>query len=180
MRVVGFGDVVAAVALVEIDGLGDVDETLHKLRGTAIGCEVQLFDPDMLLDWEHFDATLISAVLSFKSGGSAKSLGLEYLTKLAATRQVSQAIAKAGVRSSSRQVGVLVLGYDYNTVLEAAKRVLETLGGTQFEPSYSAQRGEMVARRHGISTGPMTHIQAENRLEAVKLAIIQKAATSII
>ncbi|MEM4298485.1 MAG: KEOPS complex subunit Cgi121 [Nitrososphaerota archaeon] len=180
MRTVRFGDVVAAVSIVETDGVGDVDEVLTRLRDLAEGCEVQLFNPDLLVDWEHFDAVLTSAILSFKSGGSAKSLGLEFLTRLAATRQVSEAIAVAGVESWFKQVGILVLGGEYGRVAGAAQKILVAVGGTEVELAYTAERVQNVAMRYGVGWGPMTHIQAMDRLEAVKLAIIQRVATSII
>jgi len=179
LRMVRFRDVVAAVWLLETSPVENVKVLLDMLNEVADGCEVQLFNPDILVDWEHFDAALVSAVMSFMSGGgSARKLGIEFLTKLAATDQVSKAISFAGVSDGCKRLGVLILGRDMEHVKRQSIRVNQLLGGLPINFETSPDRVERIARYYNVEAGP--HIQARDRSEALKLAIIQKIATSIL
>ena len=179
MRMVRFGDVVAAVWLLETSPVENVKVLLDRLNKVADGCEVQLFNPDILIDWEHFDVALVSAVISFTSGGSsARKLGIEFLTKLAATDQVSKAISFAGVSDGCSRIGILVLGRDSEHVGRQANLIGLLLGGLPINLEASSDRVERIARDYNVEAGP--HIQAKDRSEAMKLAVIQKIATSIL
>ncbi len=176
MRMVRFGDVVAAVLLLETEPIRDVAALLNRLNDSSEGCEVQLFNPDILVDWEHFDAALVSAVISFTSIGYARRLGMEVLMRLAATDQATRAISMAGVSDGSSRVGLLVLGSDPEQVGRVAVSAQQQIDGRCIGPESSADRVEHIAACYEVRAGP--HIQARDRSEALKLAIIQRIATS--
>ncbi len=176
MRIVRFGDVVAAVLLLETEPIKDVGGLLARLNESSQGCEVQLFNPDILVDWEHFDAALVSAVISFTSIGLARRLGMEILMRLAATDQATQAISFAGVSDGSHKVGLLVLGGDPEQVGRVSESARQHIDGRCVSLESSADRVEHIAAGYDVRAGP--HIQARDRSEALKLAIIQRIATS--
>ncbi|GBC69047.1 hypothetical protein HRbin01_00738 [archaeon HR01] len=181
MRIMVFNKGVAAVFLVDVGRLVDVEDLLEKVRGLGAGCEVQIFNPEMVVDWTHLEAAYVAAVLSINSGAAkSRSLGYEFLCRLAATTQVSKAIETVGIRPGSGVVGVIVLGEDVEAVSSKARKILEGLGAAEAELRPSWEKTEKIARAHSIQDMQLERIQAPNKMDAARLAIIQKISSSLL
>lgn len=181
MRILAFNAYVAAVFFIDVGRLEDVEVFLENVRRIGVGCEVQIFDPEMVADWRHLEAAYVAAVLAFHSGASrSRSIGYEFLCRLSATSQVSKAIELVGVKPGVDVIGVIVLGGDVDAVSLSARKILDGLKAVEVELTSSWEKTERIARYHSISVKQLERIQASNMMEAATLAIIQKMSSPLL
>jgi len=159
----------------------DLSRRLEELNVAVHPNECQLFDADKVIDVEHVEAAVVNAALSFRSKSRvAKSLRLEFLLRLAATDQISEALRLVGVGRETGRIGVCVFGGSPGEVEEAARRLLTTLQGEEdeLERAMDEDRFMGIMRTYRIEERQMQSVQASSRFEALKLLVMQKMATS--
>ncbi|MEN3047620.1 MAG: KEOPS complex subunit Cgi121 [Candidatus Caldarchaeales archaeon] len=92
------------------------------------GVRVQLYDPRAAASERQIALAFLCAVDSFHTGTNrARRIEVEVLRYLACSTQIEQAIARAGVREGTREVGVMVIaeqGSDPKPVLKEVERAL--------------------------------------------------------
>ncbi|BAJ51100.1 conserved hypothetical protein [Candidatus Caldarchaeum subterraneum] len=154
------------------------DDFVEKMR--SVVDDAQVFDADSILDWDVFDAALMNAVLAVKASRQrARSLSTEVLMRLAATTQIREAIAKVGLKPGSMRAVFLVVGSSREQVEEKGAKVLSLAGGgeTDLPKNPDQTRFEEL---YGVSEKVYKSVQAKTSIEALKLAIMQKIASTLI
>ncbi|MEM0348835.1 MAG: KEOPS complex subunit Cgi121 [Candidatus Caldarchaeum sp.] len=155
-----------------------VQDFVERVRGSVD--DAQVFDADSVLDWDVFDAALVNAVLAIRAGRQrARTLSNEVLIRLAATTQISEAIEKVGLNPGCDRAVFLVLGGSLEQVKEEAATVLSLAEGGEIDLPKNPNPTRF-AELYGISDKIYKSVQAKTSTEALKLAIMQKIASTLI
>ncbi len=182
MRLYRFRDTYVAFTLLKgfnSEYLDDVAALLDSLSGIVKPAEVQLFDADRVVDEEHVEAAIVNAVLSYNSPlRVARSLKVEFLLKLAATDQISEALKRVGLSSSTRRVAVCIFGSDVEHLLKSCDNVAKRLKGEEADFSDVNSRLDELMQTYDIKAGELENVQAESTPDALKKLLIQRMATS--
>ncbi|MDW8084039.1 MAG: KEOPS complex subunit Cgi121 [Candidatus Caldarchaeum sp.] len=141
---------------------------------------VQLVKPEIVMDWDVFDAAIVTAMLAFGSQKQkAKTLANEVLLRLAATTQIDDAIAKAGLPPNSREALYVVVADNPEDAVAMARKIVEAAGGVERGLDENPDI-EKIVEAYGIEREQLAAVQAKTEKEAVKLLIIQKMSATMI
>ncbi|MCS7136743.1 MAG: KEOPS complex subunit Cgi121 [Candidatus Caldarchaeum sp.] len=141
---------------------------------------VQLVKPEIVMDWDVFDAAIVTAMLAFGSQKQkAKTLANEVLLRLAATTQIEDAIAKAGLSPNSREALYVVVADNPEDAAAQASKIVEAAGGVEKGLADNPDI-EKIVEAYGIKREQLAAVQAKTEKEAVKLLIIQKMSATMI
>jgi tRNA threonylcarbamoyladenosine modification (KEOPS) complex Cgi121 subunit len=115
---------------VEITGfrgikIGDAKAFAEALsRDMPDGVEVQLFNADIIAGWQHLYFAALNALSAFKTDrATSKSLSVETALYASAQRQIKRALEQIGLKPSSENVAVLIIGEDADSVKAGLKLV---------------------------------------------------------
>jgi len=119
---------------VEITGFRNVSvgdakifaDTLFK--SLPAGVEAQLFNADLIATWHHLYFAAINALSAFKTRRNvSKSVAVETALYASAQRQIKKAIDSVGLKPSSKNAALLIVGGDADSVVKALSIVSEQL-----------------------------------------------------
>lgn len=114
--------------------------------------EIELFDPRCVLSELQLIVAFMTAANSFiLKTAKAKKLSVEFLLRLAATTQISEAIRKVGISKSTRHVGVVIISKSTIDHGLCIKMALERLSG-RLAPVTALGDGEFVREVYGLSS----------------------------
>jgi len=184
MKLYSFRNYVIAVTVVysfNREKLRQLINNLDEINAEIEPNEVQLFNADNILDETHLKVALVNAVMSFNSPNRvAKTLRMEILLKLSATDQIREAIAKLGVAYENTKVGIIGIAYTMDEAREIVEKIKTELGNvTELKiPELSGERATRLAMFYGISREELESTQASNHIEALKLALAHRIATT--
>ena len=115
----------AGVRIVGVAG-AKVDDVNGLVAGLSKLGKFQVMDARCVLGEEHVRFACFEALRSFKSGQNVtSSLPMEMLVKAACTTQISEAIARIGVKGGCREVVLVAVEADD----EAVSKAVALLGG---------------------------------------------------
>jgi len=107
-----------------------MDELLGDLREKAPDVTTQLFDLERVPGSRYLLLATYNAIKSFGSKQPiARTLSMEILLYVAATRQIQDAVVRVGVTDTTRRAAAVIVGNSEDGVLKAAE-VLRGLLGT--------------------------------------------------
>ncbi len=93
------------------------------------GTEIQLFDADLVVTWQHLYFAALNALTAFQNKYNlSKSLAVETVLYASAQRQIKKALELIGVKPDSRNVAALIIGNDVD-LLGSAIAVTASLIG---------------------------------------------------
>ena len=108
---------------VAITGFGnarikDAEEFLNQLRKESnADVEIQLFNAQLVATWEHLYFAALNALTAFKNKSNiSKSLAMETLLYASAQHQIRKATELLGIKSTCKEIVVLILGNNTETV----------------------------------------------------------------
>lgn len=93
--------------------IGEVEPFIRRVREAAAarGLEVQVFDADMVFGEEHILVAWEHALRAFERGTNvASDRMVEVILFASGERQISDALAKMGLRSGQKRIVLLVVG----------------------------------------------------------------------
>lgn len=75
------------------------------------GCQIQIFDADMILGRDHIYSAVMHAKRAFdEKRNAARTLPVEILRYASGERQIGRALSKMGISEKTRRIAVLILG----------------------------------------------------------------------
>ncbi|MEM0383621.1 MAG: KEOPS complex subunit Cgi121 [Candidatus Caldarchaeum sp.] len=177
MRVVharGFYCAAGVLELINTSPAELVEKVLRSFENT------QLIDPDVILDWDVFDAAFLNAVIVHGTPYQrAKSVSNEVLLKLAATTQLDEAIRRVGLKDTSKRAVLFTISRSETQAVQTALKVAELAGRLLDLPSDEGKT-ELLMVFYGIEEKQLSAVQAENREKAVKMMIMQRMAETLL
>jgi len=160
--------------------VSEVEAFLKELKGAASPAEVQVFDADRVAGWRHLFFAGVNALKAFKSGRSVSGgLAVETLVYASGQGQIGKAIKMLGVKESSSNLAVLIIGTDRGVVERATERVSRLVPG-RIDDGVLEIRSEgkfnELASLFGITREELETVVSETREEALTMLVIERGA----
>jgi KEOPS complex subunit Cgi121 len=100
---------------------------LHKLLPGDI--EIQFSDANFVASWEHLYFAIVNALMAFKNKRNiSKSLTVETVLYASAQRQIKKAIEIIGVKPITRNVAMIIISENTNSIKAGLSVVVQHLG----------------------------------------------------
>jgi len=158
----------------------DVETFLRTVRGVASPAEVQIFDADRVAGWRHLFFATVNALRAFKSGRNLSGgLAVEILICASGQGQIDRAIEMLGVKESTSNLAVLIVGADESIVKKAATEVSNAMMGTVDEKALEIRSEEKfrgLISLFGIARKELGTVVSKSPEEALTLLIIERGA----
>jgi len=155
-------------------------KVLEDLKALGEDFTAQIFDAEPVISLRQIHAAAVAAYLSFKAGVNiSKRLEIEFLLRLAADTQIDRALEKIGIKPNSREVGFCIFADSKERAVEVGRVALRALGGealTDVELGVE-DRMRSALRFYGIDESELRNVQADSRLQAALLLILERIAT---
>lgn len=141
----------------------NADEFLQSISKTKEAkVDIQFFDAGLIATWEHLYFAALNALTAFRNGDNiSKSLAMETILYASAQRQIRKATELAGIKTTTVEVAVLVIGDNKENVDSALSTVQKSL---------DAQRDDKVLR---ITKEKMTAIKKTFRISDLELDTVR-------
>jgi hypoxanthine phosphoribosyltransferase/tRNA threonylcarbamoyladenosine modification (KEOPS) complex Cgi121 subunit len=136
----------------------------EKQQNTA----VQLFNAELVATWQHLYFAVLNALTAFRNKSNiSKNVAIEIMLYASAQRQIRKAIALLGVRPSSANVAVVIIGEDSDSVKMVLSAVSKLVGAEPDEEVLELSEGKMQSIREAfdISERELRTVMKKNGLE---------------
>jgi len=149
-------------------------------KGVPQSIWVQFFNAELVASWQHLYFAVLNALLAFKNESNiSKSVAMEAMLYASAQRQIRKAIALMGVKCSSANVALVVIGESaesVESVLSAvSKRVGEETDDAVLE--LSKEKVQAIRQAFGITKTELeTVTEKDNDKDALVNLIIERVA----
>jgi KEOPS complex subunit Cgi121 len=123
---------------------------LHKLLPEDI--EIQFSDANFVASWEHLYFAIVNALMAFKNKRNiSKSLTVETVLYASAQRQIKKAIEIIGVKPITRNVAMIIISENTNSIKAALSAVVQHLGMQPDETVLELSKTKIQLLRHAFN-----------------------------
>jgi tRNA threonylcarbamoyladenosine modification (KEOPS) complex Cgi121 subunit len=166
--------------------LGTVDQVQREIQERYPEVCVQLVDLNQVAGSRYLLLATLNATKSFQSKHPiSKTLGMEILLYLAASRQINEAIGKVGLRGETSQIAALAVGATPQEVASAGEllgQLLKQPCNDELVDQWTPHRVESVESVFGIGKKELkAALRKDEKVEAAveRLAIERSAMLTI-
>ncbi len=124
----------------EITGFRNIEVRDAKAAAQSLnrlldgGCEVQLFDADLVATWEHLYFAVVNSFVAFRSKTNVcKSFSVETVLYASGQRQIQKAIDLIGVTPTAKNVAILLICGKLSSAKKGLDYAIEMFGKTSDE-----------------------------------------------
>jgi len=164
---------IAGFRNVKIKDIEEFFKITRKERSSSV--EIQFFDAKFVATWQHLYFAALNALTAFKNRENiSESLAMESLLYASAQRQIRKAMELLGIKPSSSEIAVLIIGEKLEVVMSALFLVSKQV---------KAERDDTIL---GLSEEKIADIQkvfviSDVELETVvKKDCLEKALTDLV
>ena len=149
-------------------------------KGVPQSIWIQFFNAELVASWQHLYFAVLNALLAFKNESNiSKSVAMEAMLYASAQRQIRKAIELMGVKCSSSNVAVVVIGESAESVESVlsvvSKRVGEEPNDAVLELSKEKVHG--IREAFGITKTELeTVMEKDNDKDALVNLVIERVA----
>ncbi len=158
---------------VEVD---DVDDFLDKVNKKKLtGVEVQFFDARLVATWQHLYFAVLNAFTSFSNEQRiSKSLTMEIMLYASAQRQIRKATEFIGIRPSSREIAVLILGEKSERIEATLSAISRCMGGEHDDSVLALTRAKaaMIQKAFKISEAELEAVMEPEGFEKALVDLV--------
>jgi len=149
-------------------------------RDKPAGVELQFFDADLVATWQHLYFAVLNALTAFKTRENlSKSVAMETMLFASGRRQIQKATQLLGIKPTSRNMVVLVVGGKTEVARKALAKISKCVGG-QLDDSVlelSGKKMERIERVFDISKAELeTVIEGDGLEKALVDLVIERVA----
>jgi KEOPS complex subunit Cgi121 len=163
---------------VEVRSAGGFLEAIHTER--PVGVEMQFFDADLVATWQHLYFALLNALTAFKNGENiSRSVAMETMLYASGRGQIQRAMQLLGIKSSSSNVAVLIVGGKREAVQSALSKVSRCIGGCLDDSvlGLSKEKVERIKKAFDVSEEELeTVVDGGNVEKALVDLVIERGA----
>lgn len=175
-----------AKKFLEITGFGDLNiqnsEEFVEITRKELpeNTWVQFFDSDMVATWQHLYFAVLNALLAFKQEVNiSNSIAMETMLYASAQRQIQKALDSMGVKYSSTNVAVVIIGESAESVKaalsEISKRIRKEPNDSVLE--ISKNKMEKIRELFDINDAELeTLLKRDNKIEPLVDLVIERVA----
>ncbi len=171
---------------VEITGFGslqvsDAEALLRGIRKVVPpDVEFQLFDADLVATWQHLYFAILNALMAFRTQHNvSKSVAVEVALFASAQRQIKKALELLGVKKTSTNVAVVVVGGKERSVQAAVLAISNCVGAEPDESvlELSKQKLRRLKEVFDISDEELRNVKSKDNAEqALVDAVVERVA----
>jgi KEOPS complex subunit Cgi121 len=123
---------------------------LHKLLPVDI--EIQFSDADFVASWEHLYFAIVNALMAFKNKRNiSKSLAMETVLYASAQRQIKKAIDIIGVKPTSRNIAMIIIGENTDSIKAGLSVVVQQIGKQPDETVLELSKTKIQRLKHAFN-----------------------------
>jgi len=141
---------------------------------------VQFFDADLIATWEHLYFAVLNALLAYRNKRNiSKTVAMETMIFASAQRQIRKAITILGVKESSSNVAVVVIGDKPEIVQTAFSEIEKCLAAVADESvlKLTEEKTKNLCKVFGITEKELKAVGAEsNNEQAIVNLVIERMA----
>jgi tRNA threonylcarbamoyladenosine modification (KEOPS) complex Cgi121 subunit len=145
VAIAGFRDV-------EIRDIEEFFRTVHREK--LLSAHIQFFDAASIATWQHLYFAALNALTAFKNKKNiSSSLAMETLLYASAQHQIKNALNMVGISPDSREIAVLIIGEDEESVNSALKTVSKVIAGENDDSvlNLTDNRAKIIKEIFGIT-----------------------------
>ncbi len=135
----------------------------------------QFFDARLIATWEHIYFAVLNALTAFKNGVNiSKSLAMEIMLYASAQRQIRKATKLVGIKSSSSEMAVVLVGHQQSSLQSAYSEILTHINGHHDDGTLdlSAKKIKMLKEAFEISDLELETAVRKNSLQKALVNIV--------
>jgi KEOPS complex subunit Cgi121 len=158
--------------------VGNIEGFLEAVnRERSVDVEVQFFDADLVATWRHLYFALLDALTAFKNGENlSKSVAMETMLYASARRQIKRATQLLGIKPTSSNVAVLIVGEKPEAVQSALDKILKCIDGAPDDSvlELSKKKIERIKRAFEISEVELDAVMEGDSLERALVDLVME------
>jgi len=141
---------------------------------------VQFFDADLIATWEHLYFAVLNALLAYRNKRNiSKTVAMETMIYASAQRQIRKAITILGVKESSSNVAVVIIGDKPEIVQTSFSEIEKCLAAVADESvlELTEEKTKNLCKAFGITEKELKAVGAEsNNEQAIVNLVIERMA----
>jgi KEOPS complex subunit Cgi121 len=141
---------------------------------------VQFFDADLIATWEHLYFAVLNALLAYRNKRNiSKTVAMETMIFASAQRQIRKAITILGVKESSSNVAVVIIGDKPEIVQTSFSEIEKCLAAVADESvlKLTKEKTRNLCKAFGITEKELKAVGAEsNNEQAIVNLVIERMA----
>jgi len=162
-------------------GIEDAEEFVKAARkGAPQSIWVQFFNAELVATWQHLYFAVLNALLAFKNERNiSKSVAMEAMLYASAQRQIRKAIDLMGVKCSSADVAVVIIGESAESVESCLSAVSKRVGEEPVDAvlEISKEKVHGIREAFGITDAELeTVMEKTNGGQALVDLVIERVA----
>jgi KEOPS complex subunit Cgi121 len=158
----------------------NVDEFLKTVkRRKLVDVQVQFFDADVIATWQHLYFAALNALMAFKNRANfCNSVAMEMLLYASGSRQIQKAMQLVGIKPTSRNIAVLIVGRSSKAVKSSLSKISTVL---EKEPDDSVlelsdAKVEQIRKVFSITEAEVGTLSQRTVKEAVVDLVLERVA----
>ncbi|MCK4474421.1 hypothetical protein KAU30_01155 [Candidatus Bathyarchaeota archaeon] len=172
VAIAGFRDV-------EIRSIEEIFRAVHREK--PLNVDIQFFDAASVATWQHLYFAALNALTAFENKKNiSNSLAMETLLYASAQHQIKNAVKLLGISPNSRQIAILIIGEDGESVNSALKTVSKLVAAESDDSvlNLTDSRAKTVKEIFGISATEIKTVAKRIGLEEEALVnlVIERVA----
>lgn len=161
--------------------VGNIEGFLEAVnKETSVVVEMQFFDADMVATWRHLYFALLDALMAFKNGENlSKTVTMETMLCASARRQIQKAMQLLGIKPTSSNMAVLIVGEKPEAVQKALEKISTYIAGLPDDSvlELSKKKIERIKTAFEISEVELeTVMEGDSVEEALVDLVLERAA----
>ncbi len=155
---------------VNCDNINELFDKINRLKNNY---SYQIFDAKVIGGIEHLYFAAVNAFKAFNQGlNISKTFSLELLLYVSGQRQISKAIEMVGIKCYTKEVALVIVAEDKETVSKANICLSKIIGGTRDDDVLEIHDPIRVAELYGLDN-------FYNNISELKKLLIERSALLI-
>ena len=141
---------------------------------------VQFFDSEMVATWRHLYFSVLNALLAFKQEVNiSNSIAMETMLYASAQRQIQKALDSIGVKCSSTNVAVVIIGESAKSVKATLSEISKRIGKKPKDSVLEVSKNKMEKIREVFDISDVeleTILKRDSKIEPLVDLVIERIA----
>lgn len=151
----------------------------QKINEAIAPSAAQFFDAGKVAGWRHVLLGFVNALAAFRSGKNiCRELTVETLLRMSAQSQISLALKKTGVSSTTKNLGVILVASSEKELESAVRAMLARWRVSETEEGEPPSQEELknLVELYSVTRTELEATQAEDNWRALVNAILERVA----
>jgi tRNA threonylcarbamoyladenosine modification (KEOPS) complex Cgi121 subunit len=174
-RIDEFGKCVEIVGFKNVK-IDNTEEFLKKVCSENLSVTAfQFFDARLVATWEHLYFAALNALTAFRNKANiSRTLAMEIILYASAQGQIRKAMELIGIKRTSSEIGVLIIGVDSRAVQSAISTISKCIDGQRDDGvlELSKQKSAIIQEKFEISDVEIKTIKEKGDFEKALVDLV--------